>query len=143
MSSKQHISGGFYIVPRALFESGLWKEPHHLRFFHLLVGKANHQKDKPFCLGAVRVGYGQYLRSYRKLQDDLEYIESGRLKRYSTARVRRMVKQLAKQGMIRAEETELGTLFSVCNYHIYQDVAPYVNSHDKQTPNTSETPPKQ
>ena len=122
-NDKKHIEGGYVLTPRNKYDSDIWKYRDKSRLFDLLIGKANHQKDKPQRMGPVTVGYGQYLRSYRKLGEDLEYIENKQVKRYYPQQIQRWAKELVREGRIVAEKTELGTLFTVSNYHIYQDPA--------------------
>ncbi len=138
----KHIEGGFFLTPRVKFESGIWKEPHKCRLFELLIGKANHCKDKPQRIAHIEVGYGQYLRSYRKLQEDLEYIEDRKVKRHSTWKIMRLVKELINEGRIQVEQTDLGTLFSVSNYHIYQSFESYEHTETNHTPNSVQTDTK-
>ena len=128
-NDKKHIEGGYVLTPRSKYDSDIWKYRDKSRLFELLIGKANHQKDKPQRMGPVTVGYGQYLRSYRKLGEDLEYIENKQVKRYYPQQIQRWAKELVREGRIVAEKTELGTLFTVSNYHIYQDPARYQTSN--------------
>jgi hypothetical protein len=144
MDNNKHIfiECGYYLSPRKKYDSDIWKDIHKNRLFELLIGKANHQKNKPQRLGSVTVGHGQYLRSYRKLQDDLEYVENRQVKRYSLSKLGRMIKELVDEGRISVTETELGTLFTVCNYQIYQDPNSYVGGNLEHSRDTSGTHPE-
>ena len=66
------------------------------------------------------IGRGQYLRSYRKLREDLMYIENNAIKYYGVATIKRLIDKLVQDGRLEITETELGTLFTVLNYSSYQ-----------------------
>ena len=145
MSSGKYIAGGYFKSPRTLFDSDIWKDRDKLRLFQLLIGRANHQRNKPQKISSIKVGYGQYLRSYRKLQEDLEYVENHQIIKYPLSKIKRMVDKLIVEGRIMKEDVseELGTLFSVCNYHIYQDATSYELGSMEQTRNRRGTEVKQ
>jgi len=76
-------------------------------------------------IGSVTVGYGQYLRSYRKIADDCEYLDNKQVLKWRHQRVARMVKWLESEGMIGTLETTLGTLFTISNFQKFQDFKSY------------------
>ena len=76
-------------------------------------------------IGSVTVGYGQYLRSYRKIADDCEYLDNNAIRKWSLSRVFRMVAWLEGEEMIETSETELGTLFTIKNFQRFQDFKSY------------------
>jgi hypothetical protein len=104
---------------RKIFENGVWKIIPEYRLFEWLFSHAVfNRKGEHF--GNVTVNRGQYLRSYRKLKADLEYIENNQVKQYALSTIKRAINSLKVKGMIIPEETELGTLFTICNYDKYQ-----------------------
>lgn len=71
---------------------------------------------------------GQYVRSFRKLADDLSYKEGRGFKKYSLNTIKRCVQKLVENERITTEETELGTLFTVINYQDYQNDSKHFNA---------------
>ena len=115
---------GAFIVARDIFQNPIWQNLTEFRLFLLIVGKANHS-DKPFVYGDVKVGQGQWLRSYRNLQYDLEWVDNNAAKRPGKATIQRAINRLGRDGRVVCETTTLGTLFTVCNYQKYQDLNTY------------------
>src|SRR5690606_9672115 len=68
----------------------------------------------------IHVKRGQFLRSYRNLVNDLEYLDNRSLKKYSISVISKKIDQLVKEERLKIESTELGTLFTVVNYDEYQ-----------------------
>ena len=110
---------GWVKLHRVIFENGLWKTPFDLRLFLWLFGNAVFDANG-LKYGNIKINRGQYLRSYRKLQDDLEYIENNKVKIPSLSTLNRSIERLIKGEMIATLETELGTLFTIINYEKYQ-----------------------
>jgi len=111
---------GWFSLHKCIFANGVWKDPVQFRLFIFLVGNAVYQKDKVIDYGIVKVKYGQFLRSYRKLQDDLSYLENRQIKRYSLSTIKRTVDKLVRLQRIAKLETQLGTLFTILNFDKYQ-----------------------
>lgn len=109
----------FFNVHRKIFENGIWKHPVELRLFLWILGNSQFS-EKGMNYGAIKIQRGQYLRSYRKLQCDLIYVENRTVKKYSLSTIERAVKQLIAMQIIAVCGTELGTLFTVLNYDKYQ-----------------------
>lgn len=110
----------YFATWRSLFDNNLWLHILECRLFIFLVGKARRSKQPNYKLKPVIIKQGQYLRSYRKLLTDLEYIENNSIKHHSLSRIKTAVDTLVNQGRIKTEKTELGTLFTVVNYYKYQ-----------------------
>lgn len=112
----------FFKLDRKIFNSDIWLQPVELRLFIYLIGQARHSKEPStkYKNKGVIIERGQYLRSYRKLRDDLEYMENNAIKNYSLSRIKSAIDRLENQGRIKTEKTQLGTLFTVCNYAVYQ-----------------------
>lgn len=115
---------GAFIVSREIFENPIWLNNVEFRMFFLILGKAVFSEEGQYK-GNVHIKKGQWLRSYRNLQSDLEYLENNAIKRPGLATVKRVVEKLVSDGRINVEKTELGTLFTVVNYCKYQDFDTY------------------
>jgi hypothetical protein len=83
-----------------------------------LIGNAVYDKDIHYS--EVTVKRGQYLRSFRKLQEDLRYTDNNKIKIPSLGTIKRTVDKLLRKKMIAILETPLGTLFTITNYEKYQ-----------------------
>lgn len=110
---------GRFIIDRNIFDSDIWQYPIKFRIFFTILGRAVWSKEG-VKVGSVKVNRGQYLRSYRKLQDDTEYIENNAVKRYGLTTIKRTIDTLVDEDRLKKEVTELGTLFTVVNYEQYQ-----------------------
>lgn len=113
------MAGGSFQTSREIFEHPIWQDVTQFRLFFYIYGQAI------FSEAGVRVGdvvlkRGQYLRSYRNLSKDLEYIENRQVKSYSISTIKRTIDKLVKENRLSVEDTELGTLFTVVNYASYQ-----------------------
>lgn len=86
--------------------------------FVYLIGQASHADD--FKYKGMTLNRGQYVRSYRKLADDLSYKEGRGYKKYSLNTIKRCVNKLIESERVNVKETELGTLFTIVNYAKYQ-----------------------
>jgi hypothetical protein len=115
-------SSTFFKLDRKIFNSNIWLQPVELRLFIYLIGQARfHEKpNTKYKKKGVIINRGQYLRSYRNLQKDLEYMENNAVKKYPLSRIKRAIDRLKKQGSLKTEETTLGTLFTIVNYCQYQ-----------------------
>ena len=105
---------------RKIFDNEIWDDLKLFRFFVYLIGQAVFAKsgvDK----GNIHIKRGQLLKSYRKIQDELQYIENNSVKQYSLSVIKRMIKKLKDKEMIETKTTKLGTLFTIINYAKYQD----------------------
>jgi len=109
---------GWIKLHREIFDSDIWNDVTTFRLFIYLIGKASHQdgvKHKGIVLNK-----GQYVRSYRKLVDDLAYKEGRGFKKYSLNTIKKCVDKLIESERVNVQETELGTLFTIVNYAKYQ-----------------------
>lgn len=110
---------GWFKLHRELFDSDIWHDANTFRLFVYLIAQASHQdgiKTKGRTLKR-----GQYIRSYRKLADDLAYKEGRGFKTLSLSTIKKCVNKLVDAERVNVEETELGTLFTIVNYAKYQD----------------------
>lgn len=118
--------GGAFQTSRDIFQNPIWQDIPKFRIFFYIVGNAIFSKDG-VRIGDIHLNRGQYLRSYRNLADDLQYIENRKVKKYSISVISRKIDQLVKEERLKIESTELGTLFTVVNYDIYQGFDHYKN----------------
>ncbi|RAZ73609.1 DnaD domain protein [Planococcus halotolerans] len=110
---------GWFKLHREMFDSDIWHDANTFRLFVFLIAKASHQ-DGVKIKGRV-LKRGQYIRSYRKLADDLSYKEGRGFKTLSLSTIKKCVSKLVDDERVNVEETELGTLFTIVNYSLYQD----------------------
>jgi hypothetical protein len=110
----------WFKVYRKLFESDLWHDVSTFRLFLFLVGQASHKDG--IKVAGLELSKGQYLRSYRKLAQDLSYKEGRGTKQYSTKTIKKSIYKLVNDGMVSIVETKQGTIFTVNNYAKYQDL---------------------
>ncbi|MFC2135314.1 hypothetical protein ACFLTH_11935 [Bacteroidota bacterium] len=103
---------GWYKVPRALFDKDIWRNPIDARLYFWIAGNAVFI-DEGIPYGSVKVGRGQFLRSHRKLKEDLQYTQNNQIKEHSLSTINASIKRLEKAEVIRTKTTELGTLFTV------------------------------
>ncbi|MGM0845020.1 MAG: DNA helicase [Bacillota bacterium] len=102
---------GWIKFNRSTIESPIWGSPFTLRLLLLLSCRAL-QKEFMY-IEEVKVHRGQYLRSYSRLAEDLQYVENGNLKIPSKNTIKLSVDRLRKYGLISTEETKIGTLFTL------------------------------
>ncbi|MGF2614550.1 DNA helicase [Rossellomorea vietnamensis] len=102
---------GWIKFNRNTIESPIWGSPFTLRLLLLLSCRAL-QKEFMY-VEEVKVHRGQYLRSYSRLAEDLQYVENGNLKIPSKNTIKVSVDRLRKYGLISTKETKIGTLFTL------------------------------
>lgn len=110
---------GWFKLHRELFDSEIWHDANTFRLFVFLIAQASHQ-DGVKIKGRI-LKRGQYIRSYRKLADDLSYKEGRGFKTLSLSTIKKCVSKLVEAERVNVEESELGTLFTIVNYARYQD----------------------
>lgn len=113
------MSGDFQ-TSRELFDHPIWKNIVEFRLFFLIYGKAIFSEDGYWAASDLKLERGQWLRSTRKIQEDLSYIENRQIKTYSTSVINRCIKKLEREQRICTKTHELGTVFTVLNYDMYQ-----------------------
>jgi hypothetical protein len=121
--------GGAFQTSRDIFLNPIWQDVPKFRIFFYIVGNAVFSDDG-VRVGNVHLKRGQYLRSYRNLQEDLSYLENRSVKKYSLSLIKRKIDQLILEKRLQIEECELGTLFTVVNYAVYQGFEHYKNNNE-------------
>lgn len=109
---------GWIKFHRKILDNEIWHDVTAFRLFTLLLLKASH-KDGVKTRG-IEIDRGQYLRSYSKLSEDLEYMEGRSRKKIPKSTIERKVKKLIDEGMVSVSETVSGTLFTILKYDSYQ-----------------------
>lgn len=123
------MQGGAFLTSRELFGNPIWKNIVEFRLFFLIYGNAVFSEEGVRIAENLILQRGQWLRSTRKIQDDLEFIENRQVKKYSTSTINRCIKSLQRMQRICTKEHELGTVFTVLNYEQYQGFGNYKNSN--------------
>lgn len=109
---------GWIKLHRKVLDNEIWQDVTAFRLFTLLLLKASH-KDGIKTRG-IEINRGQYLRSYSKLAEDLEYTEGRGVKKVSKSTIERKIKKLVGLEMVTVSETLSGTLFTILKYDDYQ-----------------------
>lgn len=117
---------GAFQTSREIFENPIWTDVIKFRIFFYIYGNAVFAKEGT-QVGDIHLKRGQYLRSYRNLQNDLTYIEKRHQKVYSLHTIKSKIENLVKEKRIEIESTDYGTLFTVLNYEEYQGFERYTN----------------
>lgn len=117
---------GAFLTSREIFENPIWTDVIKFRIFFYIYGNAVFAKEGT-RVGNIHLKRGQYLRSYRNLQNDLAYIEKRHQKVYSLHTIKSKIENLVKEKRIEIESTDYGTLFTVLNYEEYQGFGRYTN----------------
>ncbi|WP_282140299.1 hypothetical protein [Cytobacillus oceanisediminis] len=125
---------GWIKLHRKILENEIWHDVTTFRLFTLLLLQAVH-KDGVKVKG-IELKRGQYLRSYSKLAEDLEYKEKRGFKKVSKSTVLRSVKKLVDEGIVAVNETDYGTVFTILKYHEYQGF-----DDDNETPIETDNEP--
>lgn len=133
---------GAFQTSREIFDNPIWQDVPKFRIFFYIYGNAVFSEEG-VRIGDITVKRGQYLRSYRNLISDLEYIENKSIKKYSVSVIKRKVDQLVKENRLKIEDTEYGTLFTVVNYEEYQGFERYKKDNVEQRRNSVGTAEEQ
>ena len=129
---------GWIKLNREILESDLWHDVGTFRLFVYLLLKASHSDNAKFR--DVELKRGQWVRSYRKLAEDLAYKEGRGTKQYSLRTIHKSIGKLVDAGLITIQETEQGTLFTVVDYAKYQGFSHPLKETVNGTANEQETP---
>lgn len=104
---------GWVKLTKQFTNDELWFNVTAFRLYVWILMKAAY--DDGIVLNGMKLTKGQYLRAYSQLGEDLMYIEGRAKKPLAKSTVKRAVDKLVKKGLLKAEETPLGTLFTVIN----------------------------
>lgn len=132
------MAKGAFQTSREIFENPIWSDVVKFRIFFYIYGNAVFANEGTNVVG-IHIKRGQFLRSYRNLQNDLSYMEKRAFKTYSLSTIKEKIDQLVKENRIRIETTDYGTLFTVVNYEEYQGFERYAKPLSEQQPNSNRT----
>ncbi len=104
---------GWVKLTKQFTNDELWFNVTAFRLYVWILLKAAYADG--IVLNGMKVNKGQYVRAYSQLSEDLMYIEGRSKKALAKSTVKRAVDKLVKKGLLMAEETSLGTLFTVVN----------------------------
>lgn len=113
------MNQGWIKLYREVLDRELWHDVTTFRLFLYLLLNATHKDGVK--VNGIELKRGQWIRSYRKIAQDLAYKEGRGLKEYSIKTISKCVNKLIEFGTITIEETKQGTLFTIVNYDKYQD----------------------
>lgn len=133
---------GVFQIDRKIFESDIWNNVAEFRVFFYILGNAV-WKSTGIKMGDILIGRGQYLRSYRNLREDLMYMDNNGIKYYSISYIKKIIDKLVIDGRLKKEETELGTLFTIVNYSLYQGFERFEKNTQEQNKNSIRTEQEQ
>lgn len=129
---------GAFQTSRNIFENPIWNDIPKFRIFFYIYGNAVFSKEGATVAG-MKLERGQFLRSYRNLREDLQYLENRSIKKYSLSVIKRKIDSLVEENRLKIEDTELGTLFTVVNYEQYQGLDNYKNDNLERRKNADGT----
>lgn len=118
------MAKGAFQTSREIFDSSVWTDIIKFRIFFYVYGNAVFAREG-IDIAGIHLKRGQFLRSYRNLQKDLEYVEKRHTKIYSLHTIRKKIEQLVKEKRVEIESTDMGTLFTVVKYDEYQGFERY------------------
>ncbi|EAE6987929.1 hypothetical protein BHH49_15050, partial [Listeria monocytogenes] len=133
---------GAFQMSREIFENDIWSDVIKFRLFFYIVGNAVFSENG-VMKGGIQIGRGQYLRSFRNLREDLLYYDNNAEKFYSLSTIKEKIDGLVREGRLEITTTKLGTLFTVRNYALYQDLNNYSGTSSERLPNSHRTATEQ
>ena len=101
---------GFIRLPRELMTDSIFKNPLDFRLLLLILANATFQDYEH---EGIPLKKGQWIRSLRKLQEDLSYIDKGEVIRPPLSTLQYTIKRLEKKHYLTNVRTPLGTLFTL------------------------------
>ncbi|HHQ0831855.1 TPA: hypothetical protein ACSKLZ_002866, partial [Listeria innocua] len=133
---------GAFQMSREIFENDIWSDVIKFRLFFYIVGNAVFSENG-VMKGGIQIGRGQYLRSFRNLREDLLYYDNNAEKFYSLSTIKEKIDELVREERLEITTTKLGTLFTVRNYALYQDLNNYSGASSERLPNSHRTATEQ
>jgi len=121
---------GFILLSRDLLDKSIFAEPDMLKLWIYILLRTNFGK-KSYEYSGVKVGRGQFLRSYRAIAKDCRYTLRNQAVQWSPGKVERMMKTLVRDSRIRIiphGQPNVGTLIEVINYDKWQSIASYAKA---------------
>ena len=112
---------GHFRIIREIFNRDIFKNVVDFRLFFLILGQAMFKDGVP--AGDIILERGEWLRSYRQLQKDLEYIDGRAVRQYGIATLKRSTERLTAEHLISTKKADSGTVFRVEKYNELQGIA--------------------
>lgn len=125
------MSGAFQ-TSREIFDNPIWKSIVDFRLFFLIYGQAVFSNEGVRLADDLVLQRGQWCRSLRNLQKDLEYVENRQVKTYSLSVLNRCISRAVASQRLCTKTHELGTVFTVLNYELYQGFGGYKKDNLEQ-----------
>ena len=123
------MSNGYFILSRNIFDSAIWRDdPHILKLFIYFIGQARHSKT-PIKYPKVTINRGELVTSLSQIAEDNEYIFNNGIRKWSRAKVSRMIEMLIKQEYIKIASNTYGTHIKILNYDTYQTQNNYASDN--------------
>lgn len=101
-------------MSRDIFSLEVFHSVPAFRLYFLVVGQAMFKDGVTYNGHTLKAG--EWIRSIRQLQSDLEYIDRRVKKQYGIATIKRAIEQLIAEHLLCTKQLDCGTLFSVPNY---------------------------
>jgi len=98
-----------FTLDRTMWQASPWK----LKIWIYLCEQANYIDGNQ---GDLEIKRGQLYRSIRQIQEACSYKIGYRTERASRSTVKRIVRELTKEGRITQRTTHLGAVYTICNY---------------------------
>lgn len=137
MPNPNHISGGYFIMARRIFESDMMDAPPLLwKLWLWLLGQAN-WKDRG------KLKRGQLMTTISAMREAMSWRVGYRVERPSRDQIRSAYEALTKATMITTAKTTRGLVVTILNYSRYQAPENYeshAESHS-ETRTNPENPP--
>jgi hypothetical protein len=105
---------GWVKLTKEFTNDDLWFNTSAFRLYVWILLKASYRDGH--ITNGVELKKGQYIRAFSELGKDLMYIEGRSKKVLAKSTVKRAVDKLVKKGLLEAEETPLGTKFTIVNF---------------------------
>jgi DnaD/phage-associated family protein len=112
---------GHFRLNREIFGLSIFKNPVDFRLFILILGHGMFKDGVK--AGAEILNKGEWLRSYRQLQKDLEYIDGRATRQYGIGTIKRSADRLTAEHLIETRIADSGTVFRVLNFEEWQGIA--------------------
>jgi hypothetical protein len=102
---------GWRKLETGMLDKETFHHPEDLRLYVLILLNATYQGGVQ--VGGVVLGERQYVRSLRKLREDLWFYNGKKIDEYSHSRIQRSIKRLERDGWLKAEKYEHGYVFTL------------------------------
>jgi DnaD/phage-associated family protein len=116
------VQGHFRIL-REIFEKDLFKNVVDFRLFFLIMSQAVFKSGVE--INGIILERGEWMRSFRQLQKDLEFVDKRIFRQYGIGTIKRSVDHLIAEHLVCTRNTDCGTVFKVLEYERWQGVADF------------------